>query len=359
MNRPEALVLGLPLADLTMEDTLAVIARLVEDGRRTGRTHQVATVNVDFLVNAHRDERLRRILQAADVNLVDGMPVVWATRWLGVGVRERVAGVDVVERLVDASRRTGHRVLVFGSTPDVADRARALFADRYPGALVTIDPGPARVDPDRVDEAVIGSIRSQEPDILLVALGNPKQERFIEANREVLGVPVMIGVGGSLDMLTGHRKRAPEWIQRIGAEWVVRAYQEPARLGRRYARDIRVFGPAIARAWIGSRRRRNGLGLSLSAHPETVVASLERSVDTDGTGWGVAADAVCAGRPLVIDLEPGHPVRDVAAAQVVSLLRLARRHRTMTSWRADRADVVAAFGPTGVTAEMLGLAADD
>jgi N-acetylglucosaminyldiphosphoundecaprenol N-acetyl-beta-D-mannosaminyltransferase len=243
VSQVPAIVLGVPIDSYDMSGTIKRLAELIELGRSTGRTHQVATVNLDFLVNALADPDIMTILQQADLNLADGMPLVWASRLLGARLPERVAGADLVPLLAQASEQHGWRIHLFGAAPGVADRARFLLSDRHPGSRITSDAGPFIGDIEELDAAIIASIRAVDPDVLCVALGNPKQERFIAAYRDALGSPVMIGVGGSLDMLVGDKKRAPEFAQRIGAEWLFRAAQEPGRLGRRYAHDLRVLAP--------------------------------------------------------------------------------------------------------------------
>jgi N-acetylglucosaminyldiphosphoundecaprenol N-acetyl-beta-D-mannosaminyltransferase len=232
-----------------MTGTLDRLDELVQLGRKHGRTHQVATVNVDFLVNALRDPHVHALLQRADLNLADGMPVVWASRLLGTPLPERVAGSDLMSHLAKASATRGWRIHLFGAGAGVADAARSAMLTLHPGATITADSGPTSVDTDDVDQKVAASIRAVDPDVLCVALGNPKQERFIATYREAIACPVMIGVGGSLDMMVGVRRRAPEWMQRSGTEWIYRAAQEPSRLGRRYLHDIRVFGPALVEYW--------------------------------------------------------------------------------------------------------------
>lgn len=245
--RPPALLFGVPIDDVTMEETVDAIAEMVADGRGSGRTHQVATVNVDFLVHATADPFVRGVLQRAALNIPDGMPVLWGAKLAGTPLRERVTGVDLVDALVARSETTGWRIHFFGSAPDVADRALALLRERHPAAAVTAESGPMLADVERVDDEVLDAIAAVDADILCVALGNPKQERFIAAHATRLGVPVSIGVGGTLDMLVGDRRRAPRWMQRVGLEWVFRAAQEPKRLGRRYAHDAVVFGPKVLR----------------------------------------------------------------------------------------------------------------
>ena len=258
MSRPPALVLGVPVADITLAETLDAIEELVADGRRHGRTHQICTVNVDFLVNAQRETHVGDILRRATICLPDGMPVVWASRLLGTPVRERVAGADLVPLLIEQSASRNWHVHVFGSSPDVADRAGSMLRERFPIARFTIQAGPRIADVADVADDVLDRIASVDADILCVALGNPKQELFIDVHRERLGVPVMIGVGGSVDMIVGEQRRAPSWMQRSGLEWLWRAGNDPRRLGPRYVRDLRLFVPALARDWWRSRKDRVG-----------------------------------------------------------------------------------------------------
>ncbi len=152
------------------------------------------------------------------------------------------------------SAQTGMRIHFYGSAPGIAEQAAAMLLARSPGALVTADSGGMIADPDAPPTEVIEAIAAVDPDVLCVALGNPKQERFIAATRDGLRTPVMIGVGGTLDLLVGKRRRAPRLVQQIGMEWVFRAAQEPGRLGRRYAKDLVVLGPTLGRHLWAARR---------------------------------------------------------------------------------------------------------
>lgn len=328
-RRPPSLLFGIPIDDVSMAETIELIGDLVERGRRHGRSYQVATVNVDFLVNAIDHADVHAILQGADVCLADGTPVVWAARLFGMPLRERVAGSDLVPELVARSESTGWRIHVLGSAPDVAERAIAMMGTRYPAATFTVDPGPVIRDPTQVDNETLDSIRRIDPDILCVALGNPKQERFIAAHRDRLGVPVMIGVGGSLDMYTGERKRAPRWVQRAGLEWVVRALQEPRRLGPRYLHDIRVFGPRLVAEWRAVRRRRSLGGLTLATSHASVGVSAGAPTVPDPAHWADAIGQLDGGAALRI--ESLVALQDRAAAQLVGLLRHARGNAVAVS----------------------------
>jgi N-acetylglucosaminyldiphosphoundecaprenol N-acetyl-beta-D-mannosaminyltransferase len=347
MIRPPSLLFGVPIADISMTETIALIGDLVEDGRSFGRTHQIATTNVDFLVNALDDPQLRAILQTADVCLADGMPVVWGASLLGMPIRERVAGADLLPLLVEASAVTGWRIHVFGSSPSAAARAATLFAEQYPGAAVSVEPGPHIPEPTAVDPAVLEGIAAVDADILCVALGNPKQERFIEAHRDRLGVPVMIGVGGSLDLLVGERRRAPRLMQKTGTEWIARLAQEPRRLGGRYAHDIRVFGPRLAREWRAVRARRDQAGLVVEPTPHTVDVRIDDSIGNGVEAWSRAVAALDGGAELQLWSGSASSINDRALALLIGLVRQARRRNAEVRWCDDPsglADVVRTRG---------------
>lgn len=353
--RPPALMFGTPIADLTMTETLALIDELVVAGRGRNTTHQISTVNVDFLVNAITDPDVASILQNADVCLADGMPVVWGARLLGMPIAERVAGSDLVPLLVERSQTTGHHVHVFGTMPEVAAAAKRLLLDRYPDAHFSIEPGPMIADVEQIDDAVLDAIVAVDADVLCVALGNPKQERFIRAHRDRLRTPVMIGIGGSLDMLVGKRRRAPRWVQRIGMEWVVRAAQEPRRLGRRYAHDIRVFGPAISRAWLDGRRRRAAPGLRVEVGDEVVNATVEGDTIAGLEAWSAAAARLRGGAPLHV-ATAAVQIRDHAAAQLIGLAQVARRAGAAITvdGSADLASALRGLNILNVTSSIAG-----
>ena len=256
-----ASILGVPVDDVTMDEAVDRIAEMVEHGRATGRVHQIATVNVDFLCNAVHDDRLMRILGRTDLSIADGMPLVWGSRWLGTPLRERVAGADLVPALVERAASSGYRVYFFGAAPTVAAAAADVLRERYPGAEIVADAGPVFADPADMDPAALVPIKAARPDICCIALGNPKQELWIDRFGADVGAPVVIGVGGTLDFVSGAKRRAPGWAQRFGLEWVHRAVTEPRRLIRRYARDLVVFAPRLARqVWATRPLRRVGGG---------------------------------------------------------------------------------------------------
>lgn len=262
MRPSTTVVCGVPIDDLTLGETVDRVCELVERGRATGRTHQVATINVDFVVNALADRSLLSMLQHADLAIPDGMPIVWGSRLLGSPLRERVAGVDLVAALAERCASSGYSMYLFGGAVGVAGRAADLLRARHHGLRITADSGPFFTAPQDMDREALERMEDAAPDILCVALGHPKQERWIEAYRRAIGVPVLIGVGGALDFLTGTTRRAPEWMQRGGVEWLHRATREPRRLIRRYARDAVRFGPSLLRDVVVTKGQAGG-----HAHP--------------------------------------------------------------------------------------------
>lgn len=228
-------VLGLPLDSLTVSETVAAIERMI----LSGGTHQIATANLDFWLNSQADQHLHRIIAGCSLVLPDGMPLVWASSLLGCPLAERVTGVDLVPRLAALSAQKGYGIFLLGGKGDVAERAAKLLEKNHPGVRVVGTFAPTEEHVARLDHSeILQRIHAAKPDILLVALGNPKQEKWIWMHRKRLGVPVAMGVGGSFEILVGDMVRAPRWIQKCGLEWAMRFVQEPSRLGPRYLRDF-------------------------------------------------------------------------------------------------------------------------
>ena len=234
MNQPIS-VLGLPLAQVTLDQAVTRIEQMIAQRG----THQVATANLDFWLKSTTDPLLHRIIAGCDLVVADGMPLVWASRLLGAPLPERVTGIEIVPRLMELSSSKGYRVFLLGGGPGVADRTRALFETRLPGVQIcgTFSP-PVSELKDMDHSEIIDKVRAAQPDILLVGFGNPKQEKWIWMHRRQMGVPVSIGIGGSMDLLVGDLKRAPRWMQLSGLEWLGRLAQEPTRLAPRYAKDF-------------------------------------------------------------------------------------------------------------------------
>ena len=219
-------ILGVDVDAVTMAEAVDIVRRAMD----TRAGVMVATANAEMLMRATHDEELRRILNASALVVPDGAGTVWAARHLGHAMPERVAGYDLAQELLRCAPAEGRRIYFFGSAPGVAEKAKAKAEQLYPGIeIVGVRNGffsPAD------NAAIIAEIRAARPDLLLVALGVPKQEKWIAAHLAELDVPVAIGVGGTLDVMAGVMKRAPYWMQRAKLEWLFRGLMQPKRAGR-------------------------------------------------------------------------------------------------------------------------------
>ncbi len=222
-------ILGIPVHDVTAEETLSLIDRFVHDGM----PHQICTVNPEFIMAAQSDAEFKRILNHSALNLPDGIGVVWAAKRLGHPLRERVAGSDLVGLIAERAQTASWRIFLLGAAEGVAEQAAIILRGRYPQThIVGVYAGSPRPEEEAGTAA---RIRSSQADVLLVAYGAPRQDKWIERNIARTGAAVAIGIGGSLDFIVGTQKRAPRWIQRIGLEWLYRLVREPWRWRRQLA----------------------------------------------------------------------------------------------------------------------------
>jgi N-acetylglucosaminyldiphosphoundecaprenol N-acetyl-beta-D-mannosaminyltransferase len=241
-------IAGIPVDAVDMPQALSRLGALLG----TGRLGQVCTINLDFLVGAQRNAETRGIFQRGELNLPDGWPVVWLGRLQGSPMPSRVAGADLVPQLVRLAAERGAGVFLLGGEHGVAERAAARLRELHPGLRVDWYE-PPRAAIDAMDNAeIVARIRASGADILMVAFGHPKQDRWIDQHRDQLPVSVAIGVGCAFDLIAGRVRRAPRWMQDRGLEWLFRMLQEPRRLSGRYLHDtVRLlplaFGIALRR----------------------------------------------------------------------------------------------------------------
>jgi exopolysaccharide biosynthesis WecB/TagA/CpsF family protein len=198
----------------------------------------VVTPNLDFMFNVSRDPVLRRLVCESDLVVADGMPAVWLSRVLGPGLKERVTGSDLTPRLLEVCAEKGLSVFAIGGAPGVAEKAFERMRERLPGLKVAGTLSPPMAPFEKMDLQAIGErVRQADPHLVLVAMGMGKQEKLMDWLRAHTQVPLMMGVGGSLDFLAGVQKRAPRWVQRCGLEWVWRTGTAPGRFIGRYTND--------------------------------------------------------------------------------------------------------------------------
>jgi N-acetylglucosaminyldiphosphoundecaprenol N-acetyl-beta-D-mannosaminyltransferase len=211
----------------------------------TGAGARVATANLDFVALADQDPVLRADLASSTLVVADGAPIAWLARLAGAKKARRAAGVDLAEAICRAGAVAELRVAMYGATADIAGRAARNIESACPGVRVVgiVAPPFRELSADEV-ECDLRELLAGEPQLILIALGCPRQERFIAQFSARAKGAVWIGVGGTFDFWAGRRRRAPRALQRLGLEWTVRLVQDPRRLAHRYfLRDI----PALLR----------------------------------------------------------------------------------------------------------------
>ena len=249
-GRQRVQLMGCAVDNLTMEETLQTVEGFIA----SGQPHQHVVVNVDKLVKAQHDPELRRIINDCALINADGMPVVWASRWLGRPLKARVAGVDLFDALMMRAADKGWRVYLLGARREVVDEVQSRYASRLPQLQFAgwrDGYWTAEQEPQ-----VVADIAAARTDLLFVAISSPKKEQFLGTWQARMRVPFAMGVGGSFDVAAGRVRRAPRWMQRSGLEWFYRFLQEPRRMFRRYFIEDAAFAGLLWREWRAVRRSR-------------------------------------------------------------------------------------------------------
>lgn len=244
-------VLGIPIHDVDFEGAL----RRVADWQREGGPRQIATVNPEFVMLARRDPAFAAVLRRADLNVPDGVGILWAARRLGRPLRERVGGADLMDRLCAQAAIQGWPVFLLGARDGVAVRAGDALVHRHPGLRIA---GAWAGSPRSEDDAdAVARVRAARPRLLFVAYGAPAQDVWLARNLAACadGRPLTgMGVGAAFDFLTGAQRRAPVWVQRMGLEWLYRLIRQPWRLRRQLALP-RYATLVMLESLSGSRRK--------------------------------------------------------------------------------------------------------
>ena len=223
-------ILGVTIHAITKQQALALLA---EQALQQRKQFVIATANAEMIMMARADQTFGALLAAADLVVPDGAGVVWAARYAGEPVPERVPGVDLTQALLAYAAQQGKKVYFFGAAPGVAEQAASRSIGRYPGLLVGGTRNGYFSETDSLE--IIEEINVSGAEILFVALGVPKQEQWIYDHRKELHARVIMGVGGTLDVLAGIVKRAPVWMQHAGLEWLYRLLCQPSRFIRMLA----------------------------------------------------------------------------------------------------------------------------
>ena len=244
---------GVDIAAVTMPEAVQAVLELAE----SGVTQLVVTPNVDHIVLVERDQEFAAAYSRAALRLADGAPIVLLSRLLGTPLPERVTGVDLTQALLAECERAGRTVFFFGGAPLSLDRAIAKIRADHPDLDIAGAVAPT-VDldaPSEDEKQALDELRRAAPGLLFVFLGTPKQEKWIVRRFEELPPTVVVGVGGTVDLIGGTIRRAPRWVQSIGFEWFWRLCLEPRRLFRRYVIQDSRFLVIVWRELLARYRR--------------------------------------------------------------------------------------------------------
>ena len=230
-------VLGVHVQALELPEVCRTVSEWIQ--RRDGCRY-VAVTSMHGIMEAQHDPAFKSILNAADLVVPDGMPLVWLSRFRGRPLARRVYGPELMLELCRQTASSGFRHFLVGGVPGVADRLATALRRRFPRLVIsgTCSPPFGPCTAEQVEE-LVATINRAAPDIVWVGLGTPKQEQWMHRHRGRLQAAVLLGVGAAFDIHSGRRSQAPRWMRESGGEWLFRLVQEPRRLWRRYL----IYGP--------------------------------------------------------------------------------------------------------------------
>lgn len=218
-------ILGVDVSPVTMEDALEKVDEII----RERKPEFIVAINPEKIMKSLEDEKLKDLLNSACINLPDGVGILIASKLKGGRVKYRVTGIDLMLNICGRASNSGYRVYLLGALPGTADKAAEKLKEKYPGIIIS---GTHDGYFEGTEESLISEIASSNSDVLFVALGSPKQEYWIKNNMDKLNVPLLMGVGGSYDVICGNIERAPAWMRQLGLEWLFRLIKEPWRIKR-------------------------------------------------------------------------------------------------------------------------------
>ena len=230
--------------NLTMQEALETIDALIQENKNA----YVVTPNVDHIVQLETNKELQDVYANASLILTDGKPLLWIAKWYGTPIKEKISGSDLFPLLCDMAAKKGYSMFFLGAAEGVAAKAADNLMNKYKGLQVigTYSPPYGFENDSSEMNKIDAMIKKARPDILIVGLGCPKQEKFIYNNYKKLGVPISLGLGASFDFEAGNIKRAPKWMANHGLEWLFRITQDLKRLMKRYLiNDMKIFKLAV------------------------------------------------------------------------------------------------------------------
>lgn len=235
--------LNIKIDNLTMEEAIQKIDGLISESA----CRYIVTPNLDHIVTLERDSVFAEVYRNADLVLTDGQPLLWISKWLKRPIKEKLSGADLFPRICQLAAVRGYRIFLLGAGEGVADKAAQNLCSRYANLKIVGTYAPSfdfENDPQELAH-ISTQIAAARPDILAVALGSPKGEKFIYAHLREYQIPLSISIGATLDFESGTVRRAPKWMSSAGLEWLFRITQDPKRLSKRYWNDAVSIIPII------------------------------------------------------------------------------------------------------------------
>ncbi len=221
--------LGIPVDAITMNETIYQIDNAIKNNKRINHV----VINAGKIVSMRNDKKLFNSVTSCDMINADGQSIVWASRFLGKKIPERVAGIDLMQKLVHLAAMNQYKCFFFGAKEDVVKKVVEIYKEQYGPSIIA---GYRNGYFEKGEESLVAKqIKESGAQLLFVAITSPKKENFLYNNRKILScVNFTMGVGGSFDVIAGFTKRAPKWMQNCGLEWFFRLIQEPGRMWKRY-----------------------------------------------------------------------------------------------------------------------------
>ncbi len=246
MSEERTTFMGVPVDPLTMDSTINQIISGIKDGNNI----QHMAINSALILRMIEDREMIKTLHQCDIINADGIGIVWASRFLGEELPERVTGIDLMDNLIHLAAEQGLKPYFFGAHQEVVEKTVQHYQQKLPNLKIAGFRNGYYKEED--EEEIAKDIRASEADMLFVAISSPTKELFLGRWRDTMNVPFSMGVGGSFDVISGKFKRAPKWVQELGLEWAYRWKQEPRRMLRRNAIDMPKFvGMVVAHKIFG------------------------------------------------------------------------------------------------------------
>ena len=240
---PKYNILGIQVSSISMSNLLKDFAGLIQSHTKAN----VCITPVNSILAARKNPQVASIYNNASYTLCDGVPVLWASQFLGTPIEQRITGLDLLPALLEFSSKNNFSLFFLGASPGVGEALKAKAKWLYPSINIKgvyCPPFATKFDKEENDK-IIAAINAVEPDIVLVSLTAPKQDIWISENLEKLNTKIAIGIGGAFEVTAGLINRAPQWMQKLGIEWFYRFLQEPKRMFKRYFIEAPIFIPLI------------------------------------------------------------------------------------------------------------------